>query len=159
MGNGQTDEVGAADESTATRTEEVPASAGARPSVLTRLWQRSLLALRRRKLIQCLLADRPLGIAMLVLALFALLPLFATPFLPLADLPDNVAQGALLPDIIFKRGLAAYHYRVRWAPVPYWTTHVLIGLLSPIMGVINAGKVMVALVLLGIPLAVMRVLL
>lgn len=134
-------------------------SAVARPSVLARLWQRGLFALRGRKLVQCLLADRALAFAMLVLALFALLPLFATPFLPLADLPDNVAQGALLPDIIFKRGLAAYHYRIQWAPVPYWTTHILIGLLSPIMGVINAGKVMVALVLLGMPLAVMRVLL
>jgi hypothetical protein len=158
MGNGQTGEPEATGKSAKTRTE---ATRSAVPglSILNRLGHKGLLALRRRKLVQCLLEDRPLGIAMLLLAVFALLPIFATPFLPLADLPDNVAQGALLPDIILKRGLAAYHYRVQWAPVPYWTTHVLVGVLSPIMGVINAGKVMVALVLLGMPLAVMRVLL
>jgi len=155
MGNGQTGIPSSADD---TGTTEAQGESPSRFN-LVRLWQRASRALQCAKLVQCLRDDRPLAIVMLILAIFALLPITATPFLPLADLPDNLAQGALLPDILLKRGLAAYHYRVQWVPVPYWTTHVLIGVLSPIIGVINAGKVMVALVVLGMPLAVMRVLL
>jgi hypothetical protein len=158
MGNGRADAVDATGESTATPAETAP-SAEPRATAASKLWRRSEQAFRRLKLVECLLADRLLGAATVVLALFALMPLFATPFLPLADLPANAAQGALLPDIIFKHGLAAYHYRVQWAPVPYWTTHVLIGLLSPIMGVLNAAKVMVGLAVLGLPFAIMRILL
>lgn len=158
MGNGRADAQDATGESGTTQAAPA-ANAAPREPLWNRLWRRSLLALRQQKLVQCLLADRLLSAVLLVLGVMAVLPLFATPFLPLADLPANVAQGALMPDIIFKRGLAAYHYRVQWAPVPYWTTHVLIGLLSPIMGVLNAAKVMVALAVLGLPLAVMRVLL
>jgi hypothetical protein len=158
MGNGQAGAQDATGES-ATTQANTAATATPREPVLNRLWRQSLHRLRRQRLVECLLADRLLSAAFLVLGLAAVLPLFATPFLPLADLPANAAQGALMPDIIFKRGLAAYHYRVQWAPVPYWTTHVLVGVLSPVMGVLNAAKVMVALAVLGMPLAVMRVLL
>jgi hypothetical protein len=158
MGNGRAEAEGATDES-AEKQAEPAATTAQREPVWAKLWRRGVLALRQQRLVQCLRADRLLSGTFLVLGVVAVLPLFATPFLPLADLPANVAQGALLPDIIFKRGLAAYHYKVQWAPVPYWTTHVLIGVLSPILGVLNAAKVMVALVVLGLPLAIMRVLL
>lgn len=121
-------------------------------------WIRARHQVARLVIFQIFARDHVLAWATLALGLGALLPLFATPFLPLADLPANVAQGALLPEILFKDGLAAYHYRIQWLPVPYWTTHVLIAVLAPIIGVLWAAKVMVALVVLALPLSVMRVL-
>ncbi|HXK16651.1 MAG TPA: hypothetical protein VNG33_02510, partial [Polyangiaceae bacterium] len=103
--------------------------------------------------------DRPLALCTALLAAVTLLPLFVTPFLPLADLPAHTAQGALLPSILFEsRSLAAYHYQIQWVPVPYWTTHIVIALLSPIVGALAAAKIMVGGVVIGLPLAVMRVL-
>ena len=109
-------------------------------------------------LVQAFAQDRLLAVTTAVLAVAALLPMFVTPFLPLSDLPDHIGQGALLPEILLGRGLAAYHYKIQWAPVPYWTTHLIIAILSPIVGALAAAKIMVAMAVLGLPLAVMRVL-
>jgi hypothetical protein len=114
--------------------------------------------LGRSVLVQTFQSDRALTIATALVGAVALLPLFVTPFLPLADLPDHTAQGALLPDILLNRGLAAHHYRIQWAPVPYWTTHVIVAALTPIVGALVAAKVMVGLAVLALPLAVMRTL-
>jgi hypothetical protein len=114
--------------------------------------------LRRSTLIRTFEGDRLLAIATALVAAVALSPMFVTPFLPLADLPDHVAQGALLPDIVLQQGLAAHHYKIQWAPVPYWTTHVIIAVLSPIVGALLAAKLMVGIAVLALPLAVMRIL-
>lgn len=108
---------------------------------------------------QTLAADRLLLVSVVVLGLVTLVPMFVTPFLPLADLPANAAQGALIPSILFdSKSLAAYHYKIQWAPVPYWSTHLIVALLSPVFGGLAAAKMLVGLVVLGFPLAVMRVL-
>jgi hypothetical protein len=120
-------------------------------AVPLRLWHGS-------KLVQTLSQDRLLLIATLVLMASAWVPLFCTPFMPLADLPANVAQGALLPDIIFQKGLAGYHYTVQWRPVPYWTTHVFVAVFSQLFGALVAAKLLVGIVVVGVPLATMRLL-
>jgi hypothetical protein len=145
-------------------TGETDAGAGAAPAPKLNgaVWRerlREAVRLRPSALFHALRRDRLLAIVTALLALVTLSPLFATPFLPLADLPANAAQGALLPSIIFKHGLAAYHYKIQWAPVPYWTTHLIMAFLSPVFGALLATKMMVGIVVLALPLAVMRVLL
>ena len=114
---------------------------------------------RRSALLSALADDRPLLIATALMTLLALAPLFAAPFMPLADLPDNTAAAALLVPTALKQGLAYYHYKLNLAPIPYWTTYLVVGLLSPLIGALAAAKVLVGVTVVTLPLATMRVLL
>jgi hypothetical protein len=114
---------------------------------------------RRSALLSALADDRPLLIATAVMILLALAPLFAAPFMPLADLPDSTAAAALLVPTALKQGLAYYHYKLNLAPIPYWTTYLLVAFLSPLIGALAAAKVLVGVTVVSLPLAVMRVLL
>lgn len=139
--------------SSASQTSSAPRASAA-------AWLRNVWRSRRPSpLFEALARDRLLLASVVVLGLVTLVPMFVTPFLPLADLPANAAQGALLPSILFdSKSLAAYHYKIQWAPVPYWSTHLLVALLAPVFGGLLAAKMLVAVVVLGFPLAIMRVL-
>ncbi len=126
-----------------------------KPSAAARLAK----LLRRSVLLSALADDRPLLIATLSLMVLACVPLFLSPFMPLSDLPDSTAAAALLWPTALGKGLAAYHYKLNLAPIPYWTTYLLVAALSPVIGALNAAKVWVAVTALTLPLATMRVLL
>lgn len=102
-------------------------------------------------------ADPLLRWTTLVLVLGAWLPLFLTPFLPFADQGINTACSDLLWDTARGHGPAAY-YQIQWAPLPYWTTYALASLLGLMFGPLVAGKIVVGLILVLMPLAVMRLL-
>jgi hypothetical protein len=103
--------------------------------------------------------DRLLLAATVVMALFALFPLTQAAFLPLGDLPASSACSALLPQIIWGKGIPHEYYGVNWAPVPYWTTTFLIAAISSVSNVLIANKVVVGLIVLLLPLSTMRMLL
>ena len=110
----------------------------------------SLLELARR--------DRLLAAVTLVLVAFTLAPLFASPFLPLHDLPNHVGLAANLDNVLLGDGLAAKHYRVEPFPVPYWTSYAILWLGS-LISVTFAAKLLVGIALLLLPLGTMRLLL
>lgn len=110
----------------------------------------SLLELARR--------DPLLAAVTLVLTAFALAPLFATPFLPLHDLPSHVGLAANLDNVLLGDGLAAEHYRVEPFPVPYWTSYAILWLGS-LVSITFAAKLLVGGALLLLPLGTMRLLL
>ncbi|HLY36585.1 MAG TPA: hypothetical protein VKU61_01025 [Candidatus Binatia bacterium] len=86
------------------------------------------------------------------------MPLFVTPFLPLQDLGNNLALSSLIPRVLWGHGLAARYYRVQALPVPYWTTSLIMGAMTFVVGGRIAAKIMVGLSLVMLPLGTMRLL-
>ncbi|HEY7375240.1 MAG TPA: hypothetical protein VIF57_23965 [Polyangia bacterium] len=117
------------------------------------------LRLLRQRTVQMFVADRPLAVATALCALVSLAPLFVTTFLPLVDIGSNIGAAALLDDVAFRHGIAAARYRVNWTPLPYWSGWSLMCLSSLALGPFLSAKVIVALGVLLVPLAVMRLLL
>ena len=113
---------------------------------------------RSHRLIDAFREDRLLLVATLVMSLFTLLPLTQAAFLPLGDLPDTSACAALIPQIVWGKGMPHDFYSVNWAPVPYWTTTVLIAVISSVSNVLIANKVVVGLIVVLLPLSTMRML-
>jgi hypothetical protein len=101
--------------------------------------------------------DRALLVATVACAIVAVLPLFFTPIVPLPDLPDNIGAAALVFDTQFGHGLPAHHYKL--AVAPYWTTYLFMALTAKLFGALVAAKLVVAVTILALPLATMRLLL
>ena len=91
-----------------------------------------------------------------VLACGALAPLFVTPLLPFPDLPSNVAGASLLIRTALHQPEATAFYRIDWLPFPYWTSYLLLGISSVLVGPFLAAKLLIAVVLLLLPLALLR---
>lgn len=102
--------------------------------------------------------DPLLTAATLFLWICACIPLFVTPFLPMKDMPYNAANAALLWPTAFGDPLMAQHFKINSPFVPYWTTYLLFTVLNRMAGPLIATKIVVALLLIGLPLAVMRLL-
>lgn len=113
---------------------------------------------RSNRLVDAFRNDRLLLVATVVMALFALFPITQTTFLPLGDLPDTSACAALIPQILWGKGVPHEYYSVRWVPMPYWTTTILIAAISSVSNVLIANKVVVGLIVLLLPLSSMRML-
>jgi hypothetical protein len=109
--------------------------------------------------LRALRADRVLAAGFALLALGAWAPLFATPVLPFPDLHTNVAGAAMLVRTILRDPHALRFYRIDWLPFPYWTTYLLMGTLTLLFGPFVGPKLVVALLVVALPLAVLRLLL
>lgn len=105
---------------------------------------------------RALRADRRLAITFAVLAVGALAPLFVTPLLPFPDLPSNVAGASLLIRTVLRQPGATAFYRVDWLPFPYWTSYLLVGIASLVVGPFLAAKLLIAIVVLLLPVALLR---
>lgn len=128
---------------------------------LTEQWQPRtplLGAPRSNRLVDAFRHDRLLLWATVVMALFALFPITQAAFLPLGDLPNSSSVAALIPQILWGKGAPHEYYGVRWVPMPYWTTTVLIAAISSVSNVLIANKVVVAIIVLLLPLSAMRML-
>ena len=101
-------------------------------------------------------SDRGLAVVTFVLAAFTLAPLFATPFLPLHDLPGNVALAALMDDAARAGTVAAEHYELQKLPLPYTAFYVLVWLCTSAFGVVWGTKTAVGLVIVLLPLGLMK---
>jgi hypothetical protein len=128
---------------------------------LTQQWQpreQATGGVRPHRLVDALREDRLLLVATVVMSLFTLFPITQAAFLPLGDLPDTSACAALIPQIVWGKGMPHEYYSVNWAPVPYWTTTVLIAVISSVSNVLVANKVVVGIIVLLLPLSTMRML-
>ncbi|HKY37917.1 MAG TPA: hypothetical protein VJN18_18370 [Polyangiaceae bacterium] len=93
--------------------------------------------------------------AFVLLSLSALSPMLVTRYLPLTDLGFNGLAG-LLPHVLLGDSFLNEWYKINWQPVPYWSTYVLQGALSLLLGPTLAVKTTTAIVVLLVPLALMR---
>ncbi|MBI5533548.1 MAG: hypothetical protein HY898_12590 [Deltaproteobacteria bacterium] len=100
--------------------------------------------------------DRLLAIMTGALAIGAWIPLFCTPILPFADMPNNAGLASLIIPTGFGHGVAAFHYKVQWQPLPYWSAYALMALFSSIGGILFSCKAITALLVVLLPLATMR---
>jgi hypothetical protein len=113
-------------------------------------------ALPGRSVIRALRDDRALAIAFAMLACGALAPLFVTPILPFPDLPSNVACASLLARTALHQASVMPFYRVEWLPFPYWTSYLIVGSSSLLVGPFIASKLLVGIIVLLLPLSLMR---
>jgi hypothetical protein len=111
--------------------------------------------LRATPLWRAFAADRPLLIGFVLLSLSALSPMLVTRYMPLTDVGFNGLAG-LLPHVLFGDAFLNEWYGIYWQPLPYWSTYVLQGALSVLLGPTLAVKATTAIVVLLVPLAVMR---
>src|SRR3982750_4858405 len=114
------------------------------------------MALPGTTIARALRADRSLAIAFAILSFGALAPLLVTPILPFPDLPSNVAGASLLMRTAFHQASVLPFYRVDWSPCPYWTAYLLLGSSSILFGPFIGAKLLTALVILLLPLALLR---
>lgn len=102
--------------------------------------------------------DHTLAWLTALLVVCAWLPLFAGPFLPFPDLPNNTGAASLLWEVYRGHGVAALHYKVHVAPLPYWTAYLIMAALRPLVGALWAAKILCGLVVALLPLGTMRLL-
>jgi hypothetical protein len=76
--------------------------------------------------------------------------------LPSPDLPSNVACASLLVRTILHQASVTPFYRVDWLPFPYWTSYLFVGVASLLFGPFVAAKLLVAVIVLLLPLALLR---
>jgi hypothetical protein len=110
----------------------------------------------RRRLRDAFRDDPVLAAATATLTLFTLAPLAVTPFVPLHDLPDNIALAALMDDALTPGTVAAEHYRVQPLLVPYTAFYALAAVMVAIFGVVLGTKLTVAVIVLLLPLGLMK---
>jgi hypothetical protein len=89
---------------------------------------------------------------LLVLAAALLLPVWMVPHLPLVDYPNHLARAFILAhpeDVTLAR-----YYAADWSPNPYWMMDSVLVVLQRFMSVDSAGRVLLSLALLALPLCV-----
>jgi hypothetical protein len=79
-----------------------------------------------------------------VVAVLALLPIFAVTDLPLADLPNHLARAHIL-DALGTSADLQRHYVTDWRPLSFQSTDLLLPLLTHLFGVFLAGRIYTAL--------------
>jgi hypothetical protein len=102
--------------------------------------------------------DRLLAVCFIALSIAGLAPLFASPILPFGDWNKVAGHAAILWDVAFGDGVLAHHFEINTTPVPYWTGFVISAIFSAIGGVLFAAKMGIAIIIVGLPLAVTRLL-
>jgi hypothetical protein len=104
------------------------------------------------------LDDRLLLVATAILAIVSLAPILLTPILPLVDLGSSVGAAGLLDDVVRGRPVPSAFYQINWAPIPYWTGYAIMSFLDVLFGPYLAAKATVALTVVLLPVAAMRLL-
>lgn len=99
-------------------------------------------------------ADRTIRRDMLAAALLCALPVLIPTFPPLTDLPQHVASVMVLHEVHFGSFVFADMFAFNWFR-PYWTGYGLVWLLTPIFGVVWAGKIVIGLSVVGLVIALL----
>ena len=112
----------------------------------------------RWRTVQMFREDKLLWRLTVALSVASLFPMLLTPFLPLVDLGSHIGAAGLLDDLITRSPVVSERYAVNLAWLPYWTGYLLLGALDVVGGPFFAAKATIAIVVLLIPLAHMRLL-
>ncbi len=120
------------------------------------LWLKARLMSWRT--VQMFRDDRLLLWLTLATAFVSLLPMAFTPFLPLVDLGSNIGAAGLIDDLVRGAPVVSERYALNWAPIPYWSGYLLMGSIEMVFGAVFAVKATVAVMVVLLPLAFMRLL-
>jgi hypothetical protein len=89
----------------------------------------------------------------LVLAAIILVPIWSVHYPPILDFPNHLASSFVLFHLHDAQFNFGEYFRGDWGPTPYITTDFLMGALSRVMPALAAGKLVLSLGALGLPLA------
>jgi hypothetical protein len=89
-----------------------------------------------------------------VIAIMNMMPFVATRFFPSLDGASHLSNANIISQLIFhNNSLFHQFFMINPEPVPNWTAHLLITLLTLIMPAFLAEKILIALLLIGTPFA------
>jgi len=87
--------------------------------------------------------------------LLCAVPVFAARFPPMVDLPQHAAQIAALREMLSGHWVFQSLFDVRWL-TPYWLGYSAVFLLTPLVGIVLATKLVVAMAVCALPAAAAR---
>jgi hypothetical protein len=93
------------------------------------------------------------SVVILLSALGLLLPIWSVRFPPLLDYPNHLASSFVLAHLHSASYNFAHYYSGQWGLKPYITTDFLMGALGRVVPPLVAGKLVLSLGALGLPLA------
>ncbi len=125
---------------------------------LPALWRSLSARTSRWPSVRMLREDRVLLGLTLLLSVVSLAPMFLTPILPLVDLGSHVGAAGLLDELVRGAPVVSERYAINASWLPYWVGYFLMGALDAIGGPFFAAKATVAIVVLLVPVATMRLL-
>lgn len=79
---------------------------------------------------------------------------FATRYFPALDSPSHLYNAQIIKELLFhKQSTLDLFFNINTTPIPNWTGHLLLTLLSTIMPMFIAEKIVLLLYVIGLPLA------
>jgi len=103
--------------------------------------------------VRSLVRNRLIALLLLVCAVALLLPIWSVRFPPLLDYPNHLASSFVLAHLHNPAYNFARAYAGEWGLKPYIATDFLMGALGRILPPLAAGKIVLSLGALGLPLA------
>jgi hypothetical protein len=89
-----------------------------------------------------------------ILTIINMLPFVATRFFPSLDGASHLSNSNIINQLLFYNNEIFHQFfRINPEPVPNWTAHLLISLLTLVLPVFLAEKILIAILLIGIPFA------
>lgn len=87
-------------------------------------------------------------------ALLAILPLWIVKYPPLIDYPNHLARAFILHHLQDPHYLFGQFYAPDWGPNPYYLADSLVQVFQEFVGIYAAGRLLLTLCILGLPLSV-----
>ena len=110
--------------------------------------------LAQQSSVRSAIQQNPIAAAgILILAAMILFPIWSVHYPPILDFPNHLASSFVLFHLHDAQYNFGQYYRGDWGPTPYITTDFLMGALSRVMPALVAGKLVLSLGALGLPLA------
>ncbi len=104
--------------------------------------------------LRSILAQNPVASAgILIFAAMILIPIWSVHYPPILDFPNHLASSFVLFHLHDAQYNFSQYYRGDWGPTPYITADFLMGALSRVLPALVAGKLVLSLGALGLPLA------
>ena len=87
-------------------------------------------------------------------ALLSILPLWIVKYPPLIDYPNHLARAFILHHLRDPHYLFGHFYAPDWGPNPYYLADSLVQVFQEFVGIYTAGRLLLTLCILGLPLSV-----
>jgi hypothetical protein len=95
-----------------------------------------------------------LMVVFIVFALLAILPLWIVKYPPLIDYPNHLARAFILHHLHDPHYRFGQFYAPDWGPNPYYLADSLVQVFQEFVGIYTAGRLLLTLCILGLPLSV-----
>jgi hypothetical protein len=93
-------------------------------------------------------------VVFVLFALLAIIPLWIVKYPPLIDYPNHLARAFILHHLHDPNYLFGEFYAPDWGPNPYYLADFLVQVFQQFAGIYTAGRLLLTLCILGLPLSV-----